>query len=349
MQAFCYNLPMQTKSIEKYFFFGLLLLTFIFTFFIFRPFWIVIVLGASFAVVFYPIHRWFLTKKFPSWLSAFLVVLIFFLIICLPLFGLGTIIFNQSQDLYYKIISGQQIIPTASSINHSVNSILPSSLTFDINEKATTLVSFVTNNISKVFSTTLNTLFSFILLLISIFYFLKDGERWKKAIITLSPLSDTDDKKIITRLSQTINGVIKGTLFIAVLQGILMGIGLYIFGVPNPAFWAVVAGIASLIPSIGTALISVPAVIYLFLAGHLVPAIGLAIWAAVLVGLIDNLLSPYIVSSKTKIPSFLILFSVLGGVVLLGPIGILIGPLTLSLLFTLVSIYRNEFKNSILN
>ncbi|HPS21521.1 MAG TPA: AI-2E family transporter [Candidatus Paceibacterota bacterium] len=339
---------MQTKSLERYFFFGLLLLTLIFTFFIFKPFWIVIVLGASFSVVLAPIHKWLLQEKVPNWLSAFLTTLFFFLIICLPLFGLGTLIFDQSQDLYYQIISGQKIIPTADSINSSINSYLPHGLSFDINEKASSFVTFITNNVSKIFSTTLSTLFSFILILLSIFYFLKDGERWERALVKLSPLSDSDDKKIIHRLSQTINGVIKGYILIALIQGLLMGLGLYFFGVPNPAFWGVVAAIASLIPSIGTALISVPAVLYLFLGGHLIPAIGLAIWAAVLVGLIDNLLSPYIVSSKIKIPAFLILFSVLGGVVLLGPVGILIGPLAMSLLFTLISIYRNEFKNDIL-
>ncbi|MFH1608533.1 MAG: AI-2E family transporter [Patescibacteria group bacterium] len=338
---------MQTKFIERYFFFSILLLTIIFTFFIFKPFWIVLVLGVSFSIVLYPIYHWLLKKKFSSWLAALLVVLFFLAIICLPLFGIGSIIFNQSQDLYHQIITGQQIIPTADSINNSINSILPSGLNnFDLNEKATYFVSFIADNISKIFSSTLNTLFSFLLLLLSIFYLLKDGERWKKALLTLSPLSDQDDKKIIKRLSQTINGVIKGTMLIAVIQGILMGIGLTIFGVPNPAFWGVVAGVASLIPSIGTALISVPAVIFLFLTGHMLPAIGLIIWSAVLVGLIDNLLSPYIVGSKIKIPAFLILFSVLGGIVLLGPIGVLIGPLTVSLLFTLVSIYRNEFKQT---
>jgi predicted PurR-regulated permease PerM len=291
-----------------------------------------------------------MSKKVASWLSAFLVVLFFFLIICLPLFGVGTIIFNQSQDLYHQIVNNQQLIPTADSINHSINSFLPDGLNnFDINAKATYLVSLVTNNISKIFSSTLTTIFSFILLLLSIFYLLKDGERWKKAIITLSPLSDTDDRKILTRLSQTINGVIKGYLLIAIIQGVLMGIGLWIFGVPNPAFFGVVAAIVSMIPSFGTAFVSVPAVIFLFLTGHIGMAIGLAIWAAFLVGMIDNFLSPYIVGKEIKIPSFLILFSVLGGVVLLGPVGILIGPLTVSLLFTLVSIYRNEFKKDILN
>ena len=98
-----------------------------------------------------------------------------------------------------------------------------------------------------------------------IFYFLKDGARWRKAIVILSPLSDRDDEKIISRLKLAVNGVIKGYLLVALVQGLLMGIGLSFFGVPHPALWGVVAAIASLIPMIGTALVSIPAFIFLFL------------------------------------------------------------------------------------
>ncbi len=339
---------MQTKTIERNFFYILLLLTLVFTFFIFKPFWMVIILGASFAVVLYPLYNWLLRKKIPSYFSAFLVVLFFFFIVCIPLFGIGSIVFTQSQDLYNQINSGQTITTTLSSIGNSINSFLPNGINFDINERITALISSLTNNIAKIFSSTLTTIFSFLLVLLSIFYLLKDGERWKSALITLSPLSDKDDKKIIKRLSGTINGVIKGSLLIALIQGILMGVGLTIFGVPNAALWAVIAGISSLIPSIGTALVSVPAIAYLFLSGQIFPAIGFALWAAVIVGLVDNILSPYVIGNRVNIPPFLILFSVLGGISLLGPVGILIGPLVLSLLFTLISIYRNEFKQDIL-
>ena len=88
------------------------------------------------------------------------------------------------------------------------------------------------------------------------------------------------------------------------------------------------------------------AVIFLFATGQTIPAIGLLIWAVILVGTVDNLLNPMLISKKIKISPFLILFSVLGGISLLGPIGILIGPLAISLLYTLISIYRNEFKQN---
>lgn len=339
---------MQTKIIERYFFFGLLLATLVFTFFIFKPFWIVLVLGTCFAIVLYPIYEWFKNRKLPDWFSAFLTVFFFAIIICGPLFGIGVIVFNQSQDVYYSIVNSDGSKVFLNSINNKVNDLLPSEINFNANEKASSLISFISNNVAKIFSTTLSTILSFFLMLLTIFYLLKDGARWRKALVKLSPLADADDHKIISRLTQTINGVLKGYLLVALAQGTLMGIGLAIFGVPNPALWGVIAAIVSVIPTVGTTLVSLPAIIFLFLTGHLGGAIGLLIWSVGIVSLIDNILNPFLIGKKINIPPFLILFAVLGGVVLLGPIGLLMGPLVLSLLYTLVSIYRNEFKGVVL-
>jgi hypothetical protein len=124
----------------------------------------------------------------------------------------------------------------------------------------------------------------------------------------------------------------------------MMGAGMAFFGVPNSALWGVIAAIGSLIPTVGTALVSVPATIFLFATGNTPGGIGMAIWAFMIVGWVDNLLNPIIISSKINIPQIMVLFSVLGGLVLLGPIGFLMGPLTVSLLYALISIYNHEFK-----
>ncbi len=335
---------MQTKTMERYFFFSLLFLTIILTFIIFKPFWIVLVLGASLSIVLYPVYEWFQRRKLPNWLSSFLTVFIFIILLCGPLFGIGILVFNQSQSLYHLVASGGNTGPFMDSIGNAINKILPEGVTFDLNQKVTDFVSFLSNNIANIFTATLSTIFSFILLLITIFYLLKDGVAWRKELVKLSPLSENYDQKIINRLSQTINGVIKGSVLITIIQGIALGIGLSIFGVPNPALWATVGAIASFIPIVGTAIVSVPAIFFLFVTGNLIGAIGLMVWAIVSVGIIDNLISPLIFSSKIKIPAFIILFAVLGGLSLLGPVGLLIGPLAVSLLYTLISIYRNEFK-----
>ena len=176
---------------------------------------------------------------------------------------------------------------------------------------------------------------------------MKDGTAWKKIIIKLSTHGNSEDEKIINRLVLAVNAVIKGYILIGIIQGILLGLGFWIFGVPHGALWGTVAAVASLIPTVGTALISVPAIIFLFLGDHTGAAIGLLAWAVVVVGLIDNFLSPLIVGTRINVSPILILFSVLGGISFLGPVGVLIGPLSVSLLYTLISIYTNEFKENV--
>ena len=254
-------------------------------------------LGISFSVVLYPVYEWFLKKHFPNWLSAFVTLLLFIIVLCGPILGIGTIVFNQSQDVYHKVINGNTG-PLMDSIEAKVNTILPTGVVFDINKKTRDFVSYLSSNIASIFTTTISAFFSFILILLIIFYCLKDGAQWRKAIILISPLGDAEDEKIIGRLAQAVNGVIKGSLFIALIQGVMLGLGLWIFGVPNSALWGVVAAITSLIPTLGTSLISIPAVIFLFIEGHTASAIGLLIWAILMVGTIDNLLGPVIVSKK---------------------------------------------------
>jgi len=330
---------------ERYFFFGLLLATLIFTFFIFRPFWIVLVLGISFSIVLMPVYK-LLVSRMASWVASLITVIIFAIIVCGPLLGLGVIIFDQSQDLYRNVAGGNNIDPFLDSFGETVNRVLPDGINFDVRARASEFVAFTTGNIANIFTATLSAFFSFILMLLIMFYFLKDGASWKHSVVVISPLSDKDDEKIISKLSQSVNAVIKGSLFIGLIQGILMGVGLYLFGVPNAALWGVVASVCSLVPTIGTALVSIPAIIFLFATGQTTQAIGLLAWAVVFVGLIDNLLTPYIVGNSMNIPPLLILFAVLGGISLLGPVGILVGPLAVSLLYTLISIYRNEFRQT---
>ena len=337
---------MQTKIIERYFFFGLMLATLLFTFFIFRPFWVVMVLGISFSIVLDPIYKWFQKLRLPDSVASFLTVCIFTIVLCGPLLGIGVMVFKQSENVYSSVVESGNTGEFITSAGNSINQYLPEGVTFDINERVSDFISYVSSNITNIFKSTISAFFSFVLMLLIIFYFLKDGERWKRSIIALSPLDDKDDDKIINHLSSAVKAVMEGYLFIALVQGILMGFGLWLFNIPNPALWGVVAAVCSLLPTVGTALVSVPAIIFLFATGSNGSAVGLLIWSVVVVGLIDNFLSPMIVGKKISISPLLILFSVLGGISLLGPVGVLIGPLSVSLFYTLISIYRNEFRQT---
>lgn len=337
---------MQITSSEKYFLFILLLIVIILTFLILYPFLAMLILAAAFTVILTPIYL-FIKKhlvKNIAWLASMLTVLIFILGLCVPLFFVGKAVFSQTQNLYYNIVNSGTSSHLVESIDYSINKFLPTGFDFNVHSKIAELMSSLSNGIAKFFSSTLNSIAMFVLMVFSIFYLLKDGEKWKKGFIKIFPLKDNDTNEILENLKKSIDRIFKGSFIIVIVQGIFAWIGFMIFGVPNAVIWAVVAGIASFIPTVGTSVVTIPAVLFLFFTGMPLPALGLLIWSAILVGTIDNVLSPYIISRDTEIPSLFILFSILGAISLIGPLGILIGPLVLSLLYSLISIYKKEIK-----
>lgn len=336
---------MQTTSTEKYFLFVLLMITIIVTVLIFYPFLTMIILAAAFAVVLMPVYNWIKRHLWNiGWLSSIITVIIFVVCLCTPLFFIGKSVFFQTQNLYFNIINAENPGHFVESINTSVNKILPPGFNFDVHAQISQLISSLSDNLAQFFSSTLNSIAMFALMVFSLFYLLKDGENWKKGFVNIFPLKNNDTDEILLNLKKSINRIFKGSFIIAIAQGILAWIGFTVFGVPNAIIWAVVAAIASFIPTIGTAIVTIPAMLFLFFTGMKLQALGLLIWAIVLVGTIDNVLSPYIISRDTEIPSLFILFAILGAIALMGPLGILIGPLVLSLLYSLISIYKKESK-----
>ena len=334
----------KTSSIEKYFLFVLLAIVIAIAIAILYPFLTVLILAAAFAVVLDPLYLWIKRNitRGKGWIASFITVVLFLLCLCVPIFFIGTMVINQTQDAYQALASHGNSSTFIQSVDASINNFLPDGFNFDTYGKIADLSSFLSNNIASFFTSTFKTIAMFALMIFTLFYLLKDGNHWKKNLIHISPISKKNIDDIISKLSSTINRILKGSFLIAIVQGILTGIGFAIFDIPNPALWGVIAGMASFIPSIGTSLVSVPAMLFLYFTGMEAQALGLLIWSMVLVGMIDNLLTPYVISKNTEIPSLFILFSILGGITLMGPVGLLIGPLVLSLLYSLIDIYKKE-------
>jgi predicted PurR-regulated permease PerM len=200
------------------------------------------------------------------------------------------------------------------------------------------------SNLDTVFSGASKIVLAVFIMLLALFYLLRDGRELKRQIIALSPLGDDDDNRIFKKLEQTIYSIFAGSILVGLIQGVLTGIGFAIFGVPNPALWGSIAAVSALIPGIGTSLVMVPGVLYLFFTGSTTPAIGLLIWGVLAVGLIDNFLGPIFINRGVKIHPFLILLSVLGGLIFFGPVGFVLGPIILAFLFALLDIYRASYS-----
>ncbi len=331
---------------DKTFFTALVILGLILTGLLLWPFLNVLILSVALAVVLYPMYRWFNAHITwgTSWLSSLCTVIVFIIIVVGPLVAISFAVFHQSEQLYLSIAEKGTggIIDT---VNSSIDKYLPLGISSGIEDRIAELSSRFVSSLSAIFTSALSALVSFSLIILAVFYFLKDGQAWKGLLVRFSPLPDEKMRRIIDKLRMAIDGVVKGYLLIGLIQGLLMGIGLALFGVPGAALWGLFAAIASLVPTFGTSLIAIPAIAYLFLTGHTGAAIGLIVWAAVLVGTIDNLLSPVIVGKRIDIHPMLILFSVLGGLSLMGPVGILVGPLIITFLYTVITMYREEYLN----
>jgi len=184
----------------------------------------------------------------------------------------------------------------------------------------------------------------FCFMLFILFFLLKEGRRWVRWIRFLSPLREEQEEAILASLRTVTKSVLMGGLLIAVLQGVAGGVALAIAGLPA-LFWGTMMGFASLVPVVGTGLIWVPAVAYLALQAKWWMALFLLVWCSVGVTSIDTFLRPYFMSGATGMSTLFIFLSVIGGLQVFGPVGLLYGPLVLSLAMVMLRMYGEEYQD----
>ena len=191
----------------------------------------------------------------------------------------------------------------------------------------------------------MNVLLSFLIVLYTMFFFLIDGDRLLYYMLYYLPLHDADEKKLLARFTSVTRATLKGTAVIGFLQGALAGLALYFAGIPSALFWAFTMMLLSVVPGIGTALVWVPAVVYLLVGGQFATAIALALFCGVVVGTVDNVLRPKLVGNDTQMHELMIFFSTLGGLLMFGFMGFVIGPIIAALFVSLWELYGDEFKD----
>ena len=214
-----------------------------------------------------------------------------------------------------------------------------------LGQLASNVGTFLINSLAATTRGTAIFFFHLFVMLYAMFFFLMDGPKILDKILYYMPLSAEDEQRMVERFVSVTRATIKGTLVIGIVQGGLAGIAFAVVGIDGAVFWGTIMAILSIIPGIGTALVWVPAVVYLVATGHMGAAIGLFIWCAAVVGTVDNVLRPWLVGKDTKMPDLLILLGTLGGLLVFGATGIIIGPIIAALFVTVWDIYGTAFKD----
>lgn len=174
----------------------------------------------------------------------------------------------------------------------------------------------------------------------SLFFFFREGETLLEKFGALLPLNPEQTTRLFAEIGATMKANLYGGLAVAGAQGTLTGLAFAVLGVSAPILWALVTALASLIPVVGSALVWGPAALLLFLGGHWVKGVILLAWGAGVVGQIDTVVRPYVVSAHVKVHTLLVFFSLLGGVKAFGVMGIFIGPVVLSVTMAVLDMLR---------
>lgn len=215
----------------------------------------------------------------------------------------------------------------------------------NINTKEIT--SWVSENIQSLVGSTFNVVIALSIMYFILYYLLVNTSRIREITINYMPLSKQNVSLISDEVSSIVSSNAIGIPVVALLQGLVALLGYYIFGAPDPIFWFVVTFIGSMIPFVGTALGIIPVTILLFANGENWQAIGLLIYGVAVVGVTDNVFRVIIQNKLAKLHPLITLIGVIIGVPLFGFIGLIFGPLLISLFMLLIKIYSKEYGEGV--
>lgn len=293
-----------------------------------------------FSVLLHPLYKLFLKKTKKQGMSALNVIVIVIVLVLIPFSWLSFSLVNQA--------SGLKNIDKAY-IDKAENFLASMDIDVNIEKEGIALLhnlkGAVFNNVVDIIQRATDFAINLFIFFFLMYYLLIHGPEVISFAKRYLPFDNKKNDEFLLESKKIVRAVAYGSALTALIQGILGGLGFWIFGLTQPLFWAFVMAIFSILPILGSWLVWVPGVLYLLSTGHYASAIGLLVWSLVVVAQSDNLLKPIITSKMGKIHPIVILLGVIVGIALFGMIGILSGPIMLGLLVLIVQYLQNEKPN----
>jgi predicted PurR-regulated permease PerM len=345
---------MQNKLAQASFLLSLLGVTLLFGW-ILQPFSGAILWAIVAAILFHPLQkRWAPRFGDRKNLLAFAVLALGTVIVILPLLGVLATLAQEGSRIYEKVQSGElDLIGYVQRNGH-----LPAgterllervgidigSVTQKVKDTTVQASGYIATHALAVGQNTAQFLVALTLMLYLTFFLLRDGDALVRLLVRALPLGDDRERLLLQKISEVVGASVRGNLTVATVQGALGGLIFWILGVESPVLWGVTMIFASLIPSVGAALIWAPVAVYFLMTGAIWQGVVLIVFGAGVIGLVDNLLRPLLVGRETKMPDYLVLLSTLGGISVFGLNGFVLGPLIAVLFINFWSIFIRDFN-----
>ncbi|WP_373518568.1 AI-2E family transporter [Pricia sp.] len=277
-------------------------------------------------------------KGWNSNLAAILIMLISFVLILVPVGGLVLMLGNKVSSAVDK---SENVIEAIKEQVFRIEKMVDYDLSSQIDPSGAS--SWLTDNLQGFAGGTFNIFISIAIMYFLLFYMLTNRKELRESLFEYIPISKKNLKVIGDEVQSMVRSNALGIPLVAIAQGIVALIGFFIFGVPNPFFWFVIVAVGSMIPFIGTLIGIIPVFILGMSNGNDFQAWGILIYGFVVVGATDNLIRLYVLQKLDNVHPLITLIGVIIGVPLFGFIGLIFGPLLISLFLIVVRIYKKEY------
>jgi len=322
-----------------------------FCYLVFKPFIKEIVISGILVTIFYPVYL-----KILYWtrgrvaLSSLIIVFLIFLIIIIPISYFIYYLANQAILLYSYVQPGVNNggivqyfdVQVWQKLNNYIDKDVFDVQKFVI-DSVNTIKNYIIPGATSLVKGTTKFITSLLIVLFTMYFMFHDGRSLLRRIMHLTPLSNKYDKLIWMKFRDVSYSAIVATFLTSLAQSFVAGLAFYFVGLPV-LILSILIFVFSFLPYVGTALVWLPAAIYLLIIGKIWQGIFMLLWGAIVISLIDNLLRPYLMKNKAQVHPLIIFFSIFGGIVLMGMWGIIFGPLVVALAFTIMHIYELEYE-----
>jgi predicted PurR-regulated permease PerM len=319
--------------------------------------------AAILALTFYPLTTW-LVRLFRGSrsLAASVLVAAVLAVAVIPSIVLGSMLVTEAAAAYDQVrhlVQTGELTRLLDSLRTSRPGLLVDrlaspvidSLHLDVPELLLGAASWVSQQLASqtgaMARNLLGSLVSGALMLLALFFFFRDGDRMSAVIRDLLPMDREHKDEVFARVYDTLTAVVQSMVVLAVAQGVLGGFGYWaIGGLPFGVFLGFLTGVASFLPPLGAAFVWAPAGIYLLVTGETARGIGLLAWGFLAVSMVDNFIRPLIIGGLARLPTFLLLFAILGGMSVYGFLGVFLAPVMLATLLSFLDIYRDLYATT---
>jgi predicted PurR-regulated permease PerM len=324
-----------------------------FCYLIARPFLNPVFLAVMIAIVFHPVHLR-IQARFPSRNTAALIsIFLVLLLVVVPAVGLGVVVSQEIRGLYvllnersaeqggwnpYVMHAMEHLLSWAGKYIDLSSLDLRGAVLRWLEQISRTLLSWGAQAVSNTISFLVEAVVAFF----TLFFLFREGGSMKERALAIIPLRSGQVERLFTGVSDSIVANVYGCLAVGAAQGTVLSLAFWVLGLPSPILWGVVTGLFSLIPIIGSGAVWLPAAIILAASGHWWKGLMLLVWGAAIVGQIDSLIRPYIISGRVKLHTLLVFFALMGGVKAFGVMGLFIGPVVLSVTLVLLEMLQES-------